>query len=393
MTSHNSKEGSQFTPEQQTEIDKLTLFAKIQTNHMTTLMTELAIEARNPVKQASDTIRTVHDLPTVSMPFSSLLPTTTNKASQFALNSYLYNAKTTMIMLVYPIIIEAVKVRLYTAAIKYEQAFVEIEKTMGSLFHILNTETTLNETHGEMKKGIQIINAKYICQIENVWRHTNVFNDDMQSTTPRTESEVGPINETQQLGILFDDLLKLKASYYLMTGRLSLPYVTELENEKERKQGYNKIDWADKTRRKEYKYDHENETYQVHAKDMQISLKKLPAAMLLVSEKIGPFFEAYIPLFLESRIFHQPSQETSQSSEQYGNMYNMVCDFMSPALLLADAQTIMVDFYMRQLPCDIEFSNSIDTLIEDMSRFMHIRDMLLRKIEMLEQPGFEGEQI
>jgi len=387
--SHNSKEGSQCTPEQQTEIDKLTLFAKIQTNHMTTLMAELAIEARNPVKQASDTIRTVHDLPTVSMPFSSLLPTTTNKASQFALNSYLYNAKTTMIMLVYPIIIEAVKVRLYTAAIKYEQAFVEIDKTIGSLSYILGTEATLNESYTDdaNKNGVYKVNQMYYSQIKNVWLHTNVFNDDMQSTIPLPkESEVVIIDESSELMTLLDNLFDVKNFYCVLTGRHALLSVTGPQKEVGSKERHSMKDWATHIKNTEYTYDHENQSYKVHVKDMLMSLQKLPAAMLLVNDKIGPLFEDYIPLFLERRILHQQSHETTPSCEQYGKMWNMVKNSFGPSLLRDDAQTIVVDFYTRQLPCDIEFSNSIDTLIEDTRRFMHIRTMLLGKMKMLTGP-------
>ena len=396
MMSHNSKEdpielpkSSECTPEQLTEIDKLKLVAEIPKNHMKNLMTQLAIEARNPVKQASDTIRTVHDLPTISMPFLSLLPTKTNKASQFALNSYLYNAKTTMIMLVYPVIIEAVKVRLYTTAIKYEQAFVEINKTMGPLLHILDTEATFNDVHGDMKMGIYKVNEKNYRQIENVWVHTNVFNDGTPSTiTPRTEKEVKRIDESEQLNLLLDDLLNAKNVYCILTGRHALW--------SEYKPGIDAEDWVAQSKKEIYKYDHENESYKVHVREMFMSLQKLPAGMLLVSEKIGPLFEAYIPLFLERRIVHQPSQETALLGEQYGNMWNMACDWVNEFFthVLDNEKTIVVDFHTRHLDCDIEFSKSLDTLIEDTRRFMHIRQMLLGKIAMLSGPihnmGFTG---
>jgi hypothetical protein len=250
--------------------------------------------------------------------------------------------------------------------------------------YILGTETMLDEisADGEIKLGIHKVNQMYYRQIHNVWVHTNVFNDDMQSIIqPTPEKEAEMVDENAELRDLLEQLLNMKNIYCILTGRHALWSVTELQKETDRKQGHTEKDWVAQME-SDYKYGHENQHYKVHVQDMLFSLQKLPAAMLLMNEKIGPFFEAYIPLFLERRILLQPSPVTSLSCQQYGDIWNMTHVFDS--FLRDDEQTLVVDFHTRQLTCDIEFCNSIDTLIEDMRKFMYIRSRLLEKIHILQ---------
>jgi len=232
----------------------------------------------------------------------------------------------------------------------------------------------------------KLLNSKNCREIRKVWVRPLIENTDADTkeTTPEIRNTN---NEDATLDTLMEFVLLAKGLYYMMTGRSDLPSVSDIKKIVADVKGiryFGKFD-LDAEMQKKYEYEHEHKTnYELHVKELLISLEKLPKSIMLLGEKIGPFFEDYIPLFLERRIRFQPSAQTTPVANSGSPAYMldyMINLFSDSSIWLQDEMSIVVDFKLRQLQSDRDISDAMDCLIENLRRFKHIKAKVLSKMD------------
>ena len=376
------------------EVDKcnvdMKLFAEIQQNRITILMAELALEARNPVSDTHPT-RAVRDCPEYTVEFTSLLPTKISAEAYFAVANYTYNAQTTLALSLVPIALEIAKAVLYSHGVKYSMQYTLFQKTSAMLIHIIEGKDAI---------GNEMYDTN--CQtVEDVWMREQIKNTDADTKESRPMMH-NPNNETAIDTKLLSFVLHMKQIHYQITGRTDIEPVRLAKEKKAKEDGttYKNHFDADEEQSKAYNYDREKEAdCTIHVEALLETLATIPALIMELSASATPFFGDYIPLILEKRISNQPKIQTMHSASNSTPTH--ILESMASAFNVNDAHdsysaydifmmSSVVDLEPRQLQSDVDVVHAMDSLIEQLRRYQHIKGKLMTQMKEAKQTNAYG---
>lgn len=386
--------GEELAQNNTSEVDKcnadMKLFAEIQKNRINILMAELAIEARNPVSDIHHT-RVVRDCPEYTVQFPSLLPSTISSEAHFAVANYIYNAQTTLALSLVPIALEIGKALLYSAAAKYSMQHLPFQKTSAMLIHIIEGKDAIgNEMYATNRQNV-----------EDVWMREQIKNTDADTKESRPMMH-NALNETFIDTEFFIFVLHMKQMYYEITGRIDIEPMRLAKEKKAEEDGTiykNHFDLHEE-QHKAYSYDHEHEEDStVHVAALLKTLETLPRLIMTLSASATPFFDDYIPLFLENRISNQPKIQTMHSPSDRTPTHileSMISAFTGDGALdgYNALESFMIssvfDLKIRNIHSDANVVFAMDSLIEQLRRYRHIKAKLISRMQEATQANAYG---